>query len=66
MRRFTLYAGGAPPYWASITKEYSRKKSNWEKGELRTNLFENLLEFLGFSFNPWNSKQNKASSVEIP
>ena len=41
----------APPYWASITMNYSRKKINRGEGGLRTNFFENPLEFLDFSFN---------------
>ena len=56
---------GAPPYWASISMDYSRKKQTGRRG-LRTNFFENLLEFLGFSFTPGNSKQDKASPIEIP
>ena len=39
---------------------------NREGGGLRTNFFENPLGFLGFCFNPANSKQNKASPKEIP
>ena len=41
------------------------KKQTGEGGS-RKNFFENPLEFLGFSFTPENSKQNKTSPVETP
>ena len=60
-RGFYLHAGVLSPYWASITMDYCRKNQT-----LRTNFYENPLEFLGFGFTPGNSKQIKATPVKIP
>ena len=64
-RVFTPYAGVLPPIEPVFLWTIPEKKQTGRRG-LRTNFFENLLEFLGFSFTPGNSKQDKASPIEIP
>ena len=64
-RGFTPHAGVFPPI-EPVSQWTIAEKKNRGEGGLRTNVFENPLEFLGFSFTAGDSKQNKASPVEIP
>ena len=65
-RGFTPHTGVFPPIEPVSQWTIAEKKTNRGEGGLRTNFFENPLEFLGFSFTAGNSKQSKASPVEIP
>ena len=58
---------GCSPLLSQYHNVFHKKKQKGEGGggRLRTNFFENPLGFLGFCFNPGNSKQNKASPKEI-
>ena len=57
---------GCFPLLSKYLNGLFQKKTKQGRGVSRTNLFENPLKFLGFSFTPGNSKQCKASHVEIP
>ena len=62
---FYPHAGVLPPI-EPVSQWTFQRKTKQQGGWLRTNLFENPLEFFGFFFTPGNSKENKASPAEIP
>ena len=65
-RRVLPPCRGCSPPIEPVSQWTIPEKNQTGGGGLRTNFFENPLEFLGFCFNHGNSKQNKASPVEIP